>query len=200
MKLKSVVMRTLGAVALLSLTAAPLTAGSAFAAGPAVILIVNTEAVFAQSKVGQSIRTQFQEQAKKLQAEGAKTETALQADAKKLSDERALLSPEDLQKKFQALQKREVEFQQSMQEKGQALQLGVQQANAKVEAALRPIFSDVMKERGGTVLFDQSVIVAGGPDLDISAEVLKRLNEKLTTIEVKPVSIAELQAQQKSGN
>lgn len=200
MKLKSVIMRTLAAVALLSLAAAPLTVGSALAAGPAVILIVNTESVFAQSKVGQSIRTQFQDQAKKLQAESAKAEEKLQADAKKLSDERALLSQEDLQKKFQALQQREMEFQQSMQEKGQALQLGVQQANAKVEAALRPIFAEVMKEKGGTVLFDQSVIVAGGSDLDISAEVLKRLNEKLTTIEVKPVSIAELQAQQKSGN
>ncbi|MBX3497237.1 MAG: OmpH family outer membrane protein [Parvibaculum sp.] len=200
MKLKSVIVRTLGAVTLLSLAVAPMMAGSALAAGPAVILIVDTESVFAQSKVGQSIRTQFQDQAKKLQAESAKAEEKLQADAKKLSDERALLSQEDLQKKFQALQQREVEFQQSMQEKGQALQLGVQQANAKVEAALRPIFADVMKEKGGTVLFDQSVIVAGGSDLDISAEVLKRLNEKLTTIEVKPVSIAELQAQQKSGN
>ena len=200
MKLKSVIARTLAAVALVSLSGAPVAVGSALAAGPAVILIVNTESVFAQSKVGQSIRTQFQEQAKKLQAESAKTETTLQADAKKLSDERALLSQEDLQKKFQALQKREMDHQQSMQEKGQALQLGVQQANAKVEAALRPIFTEVMKEKGATVLFDQSVIVAGGSDLDISAEVLKRLNEKLTTVEVKPVSLAELQAQQKSDN
>lgn len=200
MMLKLVVMRTVRALALVSLFGAPLLAAQALAAGPAVILIVNTESVFAQSKVGQSIRTQFQEQAKKLQAEGAKTETAIQADAKKLSDERALLSQEDLQKKFQALQQREMEFQQSMQEKGQALQLGVQQANAKVEAALRPIFAEVMKEKGGTVLFDQSVVLAGGSDLDISAEVLKRLNEKLTTIEVKPVSMAELQAQQSGGN
>ncbi|MEQ8281151.1 MAG: OmpH family outer membrane protein [Parvibaculum sp.] len=200
MKLKSVVTRTLAAIAVLSLSAAPVAVGSALAAGPAVILIVNTEAVFAQSKVGQSIRTQFQEQAKKLQAESTKAEEKLQADAKKLSDDRALLSQEDLQKKFQALQKNEMEHQQSMQEKGQALQLGVQQANAKVEAALRPIFAEVMKEKGGTVLFDQSVIVAGGSDLDISAEVLKRLNEKLTTVEVKPVSLAELQAQQKNDN
>lgn len=198
MKLKSVVTRTLAAIALVSLSVAAV--GTAQAASPAVILIVNTEAVFAQSKVGQSIRTQFQEQAKKLQAESTKAEEKLQADAKKLSDERALLSQEDLQKKFQALQQREMEHQQSMQEKGQALQLGVQQANAKVEAALRPIFAEVMKEKGGTVLFDQSVIVAGGSDLDISAEILKRLNEKLTTVEVKPVSLAELQAQQKNGN
>ncbi|PKP78432.1 MAG: hypothetical protein CVT81_04205 [Alphaproteobacteria bacterium HGW-Alphaproteobacteria-3] len=183
----------LALVAMLSAAAAP-----AFAAGPAVVLIVNTEAVFAQSKVGQNIRSQFEEQAKKLRAEGKKTEDGLQADAKKIADERALLSPEDLQKKVQAWQKREAEFQQSMQQKGQALQLGLQQANGKVEAALRPIFAEVLKEKGGTVLFDQSVVLAGGADLDISAEVLKRLNERMSTTELKPVSIEELQAEQKA--
>tara|TARA_R110002110_G_scaffold29413_7_gene105085 strand:- start:6949 stop:7590 length:642 start_codon:yes stop_codon:yes gene_type:complete len=166
----------------------------AAAAGPAIILIVNTEAVFSQSKVGQSVRSQFEEQAKKLQAEGKKKDAALQADAKKLGDERALLSQEDLQKKVQALQKREAEFQQTMQSKGQALQMGLQRANAKIEAALRPIFADILKEKRGTVLFDQSVVLAGGADLDISAEVLKRLNEKMTTVEVKPVTPEELKA------
>lgn len=98
MMLRSVIVRTLAAAAIVSLVGVSMAAAPAFSAGPAVILIVDTESVFAQSKVGQSIRTQFQEQAKKLQAEGAKTEAALQADAKKLSDERALLSQEDLQK------------------------------------------------------------------------------------------------------
>ncbi|MBO6667562.1 OmpH family outer membrane protein [Parvibaculum sp.] len=173
----------------------PLTLTPAMAVGPAVVLIVDTEAVFSQSKVGQSIRSQFEDQAKKLRAEGKKTDDALQADAKKLTEERALLSQEDLKKKVEALQKREAEFRQSMQQKSQALQLGLQRANAKVEAALRPIFAQVLKEKGGTVLFDQSVVLAGGADLDISAEVLKRLNEQMATVEVKPVSLEELQAE-----
>ena len=46
------------------------------------------------------------------------------------------------------------------------------------------------------MLFDQSVVLAGGADLDISAEVLKRLNEKLTTVEVKPVTPDEMKAAQ----
>lgn len=171
-------------------------ANSAAAAEPAVIFIVDTSAVFAQSKVGQSIRSQFEDQMKKLVAEGKKTDEGLQADAKKLSEERALLSQEDLQKKVVALQKREAEFQQSFQIKRQALQLGVQRAEAKVEATLGPIFAEILRARGGTVLFDQSVVLAGGADLDISAEVLKRLNETLTTVEVKPVTQEELQAAQ----
>ena len=176
----------------------PMAAAPAMAVGPAVVLIVDTEAVFSQSKVGQNIRSQFEDQAKKLRAEGKKTDDALQADAKKLTEERALLSQDDLKKKVQDLQKREAEFQQSMQQKSQALQFGLQRANAKVEAALRPIFAEVLKEKGGTVLFDQSVVLAGGADLDVSAEVLKKLNERMTTVEVKPVTAEELQAAQKA--
>lgn len=185
--------RVAAALGLALVISLPVAMTPAMAVGPAVVLIVNTDAVFAQSKVGQSIRSQFEEQAKKLRAEGQKMDSSLQADEKKLSEERALLSQEDLKKKVQDLQRRAAEFQQSMQQKSQALQLGLQRANAKVEAALRPIFADVLKEKGGTVLLDQSVVLAGGADLDISAEVLKRLNERMTTVEVKPVTPEELQ-------
>lgn len=177
----------------MSLAGAP-----AQAVGPAVILVVDTQGVFAQSKAGQSIRSQYEEQAKKIMADGKKTDDALQADAKKLSDERALLSQEDLQKRVQTLQQRTVEFQQSMQVKQQGLQLGVQRAESQVEAALRPIFAEIMKEKGGTILLDQAVVLAGGADLDISAEVLKRLNEKLAKVDVKALTKEEIEAAQKA--
>lgn len=170
------------------------------AVGPAVILVVDTQSVFAQSKAGQSIRSQYEEQAKKIMADGKKTDDALQADAKKLSDERALLSQEDLQKRVQSLQQRNIEFQQSIQIKQQGLQLGVQRAESQVEAALRPIFAEIMREKGGTILLDQAVVLAGGADLDISAEVLKRLNEKLAKVDVKALTKEEMEAAQKAAN
>lgn len=196
MKFKLSARRVFAAASVALFAMLPLSTAPAAAAGPAIIFIVDTGAVFAQSKVGQNIRSQYEDQMKKLVAEGKKTDEGLQADAKKLSEERALLSQEDLQKKVVGLQKREAEFQQSFQAKRQALQLGVQRAEAKVETALGPIFAEILREKGGTVLFDQSVVLAGGADLDISAEVLKRLNEKLTTVEVKPVTPDEMKAAQ----
>lgn len=175
-----------------------LSAVAAQAAGPAVILVVDTQGVFAQSKAGQSIRSQYEEQVKKIMADGKKTDDALQADAKKLQEERSLLSQEDLQKRVQSLQQRTGEFQQSIQIKQQGLQLGVQRAESQVEAALRPIFAEIMKEQKATLLLDQAVVLAGGADLDISAEVLKRLNEKLARVEVKALTKEEIEAAQKA--
>lgn len=179
--------RLLAALAFVSLATAA-AAPAAFAAAPAVILIVNTQQIFAQSKVGVSIRTQLQDQAKKLQAEDKKGQAAVQAEAKALSDQRSLLSPEDFKKKVQALEEKENDRQSKMRAKGEALQLGVNKARQEVEAAIRPIFADVMKKNGATLLLDQSVVLAGGVDLDITDDVLKQLDEKLKTVVVKPVA------------
>jgi|ThiBioDrversion2_2_1062182.scaffolds.fasta_scaffold48775_2 Skp family chaperone for outer membrane proteins len=184
------------AFAFLALGAAP----AARAANPAVILIVNTEVVFGESKVGQSIRSQIQEQAKKLQAEDKKGEDAIQAEAKKLSEQRSLLSADEFKKKVQALEKRQIDHQNKMREKGQELQLGSNKARSEVEAAIRPIFADIMKKNGATILLDQSVVLAGGVDLDVTQEVLKQLDAKLTSVTVKPVPLSSLQPQkQKKG-
>lgn len=190
MKFHRFATRALAALAFVSL-AAVTTAPAVSAATPAVIVIVNTQQIFAQSKVGQSIRSQLQEQAKKLQDEDKKGEAGVQAEAKALSDQRSLLSAEDFKKKVQALEQKEGERQNKMRAKGEALQLGVNKARQEVEAAIRPIFADVMKKNGATLLLDQSVVLAGGVDLDITDEVLKQLDEKLKTVVVKPVSPAE---------
>lgn len=185
------VTRALAAFAFASIiSGAAVTAASA--ATPSVILIVNTEQIFSQSKVGQSVRTQIQEQAKKVQAEGKKGEDALQAEAKKLSEQRALLSQQDFGKKVQALEQKQAELQKRMQQKSQELQLGSNQARSEIEAVIRPIFADVMKKNGATILLDQSVVLAGGVDLDVTAEVLKQLDAKLTTVVVKPVPLSSL--------
>jgi Skp family chaperone for outer membrane proteins len=191
MKFYRPVTRALAAFAFASIiSGAAVTAASA--ATPSVILIVNTEQIFSQSKVGQSVRTQIQEQAKKVQAEGKKGEDALQAEAKKLSEQRALLSEQDFGKKVQALEQKQAELQKRMQQKSQELQLGSNQARSEIEAVIRPIFADVMKKNGATILLDQSVVLAGGVDLDVTAEVLKQLDAKLTTVVVKPVPLSSL--------
>ena len=196
MKSYRYVARTIAALAFasfISLAAAP----AAKAATPAVILIVNTEQVFAQAKVGVSVREQLQDLAKKLQAEDKKGQDAIEAEAKKLTEQRALLKPEDLQKKYEALQKKEADHQRKMRQKGQELQLGANKARSEIEAALRPIFAEIMKKNNATILLDQSVVLAGGVDLDVTAEVLKELDAKLTTISVKPVPLSEVAKGQK---
>ncbi|HEY4343286.1 MAG TPA: OmpH family outer membrane protein [Parvibaculum sp.] len=189
MKFHRSVSRVLAGLAVTSFVlGASLTAATA-ATPTAVIVIVNSEQLFGQSKVGQSVRTQIQAQAKKLQAEGKKTDDALKVEAKKLGEQRSLLSEADFSKKVQAFEQKQQDAQRSLQQKGQELQAGSNKARSEIEAAVRPIFADVMKAHGANILLDQSVVLAGGVDLDVTAEVLKALDAKITTVTVKPVAV-----------
>ena len=49
---------------------------------------------------------------------------------------------------------------------------------------LRPIFAELMAKHGGTIMIDQSMIVAGGADLDVTAEAMKLMNERLPKVSV----------------
>ena len=191
MKFHRIAVRLLAGLAIAaSVSAASFSTASA--GTPASILIINSDQLFAQSQVGKNVREQIQTMSKKLQSESTKAEESLKAEATKLRDQRALLKEEDFAKKVQAFQQKEQATQQRLQEKGQALQIGANVARSKIEEIIRPIFADLLKAHGANILLDQSVVLAGGIDLDVTAEAVKALDAKLTKLEVKPVSPNEL--------
>jgi Skp family chaperone for outer membrane proteins len=159
---------------------------------PSVIVIVNSDQIFSQSKVGQNVRSQIQSLAKKLQAESQKSEEALKIEAKNLSEQRRLLSESDFGKKVQSFEEKQQNFQRTMQQRSQELQLGSNKARGEIEAVVRPIFADVMTAHGANILLDQSVVLAGGVDFNVTTEVLQALDAKLTSVTVKSVPLSSL--------
>ncbi|MDE1174558.1 MAG: OmpH family outer membrane protein [Parvibaculaceae bacterium] len=158
------------------------------AAGATSILTVNTEQLFLQSKVGQSVRSQIQTMAQKIQAEGRSSQASLQDEANKLTQQRSTMAQEQFQQKVQDLQKREADLQARMQKKGSELQNGGEVARNQVETALRPIFTDLMTKHGADIIIDTSVIVASKDGLDVTQEAMTALNARLSTVTVTPTA------------
>ncbi|MBI1261814.1 MAG: hypothetical protein GC184_08815 [Rhizobiales bacterium] len=190
MSFRSVVTRVIASLAFVGfLSGAVLVQPVAAAApGPAVVLVVSMETLFTQSKAAQSLRTQVQAEGKKLQDKDKSVKSSLEADMKKLSEQRSLLTQEDVQKKFQAIQEREAKHEQEMRAKAQAIQLGGEQARGEIAKALGPIFADIMKSKGGSIMLDRAAVVAGGVDLDVTAEALKALDAKMTSVKFTPIT------------
>lgn len=162
---------------------------------PAVILIVNFQALFAESKVGQDVNAQVQAQAKTIEENSSKQLEGFIAEARKLAEQKEVLGVETYKERIAALQKRQQEAQADANKKLQALQVGQARAQAEIEAVLKPIFAEVMNRHGGTVMLDQSSVLAGGVDLNVTAEIMQVLNERLPKLKVTPVDPAELQKQ-----
>lgn len=190
MSFRSVVTRVISSLAFVGFLSGAVLVQPVAAAtlGPSVVLVVSMETLFTQSKAAQSLRTQVQAEGKKLQDKDKSVKNSLEADMKKLSEQRSLLTQEDVQKKFQAIQEREAKHEQEMRTKAQAIQLGGEKARGEIAEALGPIFADVMKAKGGSIMLDRAAVVAGGVDLDVTAEVLKAIDAKMTTVKFTPIT------------
>lgn len=183
MKLHRIAARMLSGVALASVI---VTASLTSAAADTNILTLNTPMVFANSKVGQNLEGQIETLGKGLRAEITKAQTAMAEEGQKLEQQRGLLKEDDFNKKARAFGQKSADTKRKLEEKGQALQAGINKAQQEVQTALIPVLDQVVASNGGGVLLDKGVVLSGGKD--VTAEVIKALDGKMTSVKVTPIS------------
>ena len=148
------------------------------------VLIVNLQYVVSQSKSGVSLRKQSEALNKEVIDLRDDVSKDLQAKGQKLEEEKTLLAPEVFQERVNALQTEAESKQQELQTKVQKIQEAIQRASASIDSVMSPILTEIVNEKGAKILLDRQAILFGDPKLDISAEVVKRLNKRLPDIKV----------------
>ncbi len=177
------------AVASMTLGAQVGISGAAFAdKAPTVVLIVSMSALLNESEVGQDVAKQVREQVEALQAEDLTTRQALAAEAESVRAQRENLTPEELQSKAEDLAQRQQTHVQKIAVRQQEIQRGQAQASRQIKSVLGPIFNELLLKHGSGLLIDQSYVLAGGLDLNITSEAMAMLNQRLSKLTVTPVS------------
>ena len=148
------------------------------------VLIVNLQYVVSQSKSGVSLRNQSEGLNKEVIELRDEVSNDLQAKGKKLEEDKTLLAPEVFQERLNSLQTEAESKQQELQTKVQKIQEAIQRASASIDSVMSPILTEIVNEKGAKILLDRQAILFGDPKLDISAEVVKRLNKRLPDIKV----------------
>ena len=148
------------------------------------VLIVNLQYVVSQSKSGVSLRKQSEALNKEVIDLRDDVSKDLQAKGQKLEEEKTLLAPEVFQERVNALQTEAESKQQELQTKVQKIQEAIQRASASIDSVMSPILTEIVNEKGAKILLDRQAILLGDPKLDISAEVVKRLNKRLPDVKV----------------
>ncbi|MDF2368706.1 OmpH family outer membrane protein, partial [Sneathiella sp.] len=125
-----------------------------------------------------------------------KTNTELTAAEKKLKDERTqierqktLVTPEAYSKKQSDFNRKAAEFRVKVQEKNRQLQLSRVNALDKIRAQMLPIIREVMDENGAALVLDVSEVLFVEKPLEITEEVMGRLNKDLKKIKVEIVPL-----------
>jgi outer membrane protein len=168
------------------------------AAPVARILMVDLRRVMAMSKVGQDIQKQVVDLKRQAQAELGGEGQALQRDRTALEQQAAILAPDVKARKARDFDARVAAFQKKLQQRGGLIQGGVLKAQQQVEQALGPILQGLMQERRATVLLDRSAVLLAPNAIDVTGDVIRRLDMKMPTAKVVPTPLPQGAVQQQA--
>ena len=157
----------------------------------AKVVVIDFARVTRESLAGLDIGNQIKANNVKVQARAKELQDDLRADQENLAKQQALLTPEEQQNIPDSFQQLVREFQikqqnaeRELQEKQQGRQAAVEQANAEMENALRPIVRQIMTERGANLALDKNVVFDQLDGLDVTTQVIERLNQRMPSLKM----------------
>lgn len=153
------------------------------AVGTATV-IFDSNGVIYWSTAGSSARTQLERRRSQLQQELAQQEADLRKTQDDIEKQRAILSPDAFAQRGREFQGRVQSFQQGVQDRDKQLVDAERDASLRIRREIISIVNDILQEQKYQVVLEKSLVVFAQPELEISDEVLKRLNKKLTTFTV----------------
>jgi Skp family chaperone for outer membrane proteins len=173
------------AVAALALTfTLPAAADAPAASAANDTAVINIQQIMRDATAAQNVRDQLEGKSKGFQAEITKKQEQLQKEKQELTEKRSVLSKSAFEEKASAFEKKVTSAQKEAQSKKAMLDGAFEHAINQIQKAVTDIIADMAKEKGFTIAIPSSQILYYDAKLDITADVLKRLNEKLPKLDV----------------
>ncbi len=155
---------------------------------PARIAILDIRKVIRESLVAADIRSQITRQEKVYLSELAAEEQALRTTSEELERQRAILSSEVYAQKEELLNSGIAALQRGAQSRKRDLDRARVDAFKEVERSLSGIISELAKERKLNLVLTRvnklSVVLYADDALNITEEVMKRLDQRLPSVKV----------------
>lgn len=152
---------------------------------PAIIAVIDSQRVNREAAALKNARQQLEQFRFNFQSEIAKEEEKLRAEEQEIARQRSVLSPEAFEQRRQAFQAKVVELQKRIQERSQSLEKMLNGVREQVTVQVIEILKGLAAERGFNMVLDRAQVqLFIGDNIDITPEVLKRLDQRLPTVKV----------------
>ena len=140
------------------------------------------------------VRELLDTQRQKFQNEFSLIEAELQQTERDLMSKRELLSAEEYDKQIKAFQARVTQLQQDIQKKRQAIDNAYQKAQSNIRTEALSIITEIAREMNLDLVLNRDASLIFLPHLNISDEVLTRLNERTKNARIE-IQVQEPQSQ-----
>ena len=148
------------------------------------IAIIDYSVIFKDSKAAVNAMKQFESIRKSIEDETIESEKKMLNEKNKLVEQRSVIAPEAFELKAKDYEKKLQEYQVDKQNKFRELDGLIQKINSEIMDNVRPILEEISKELGVTIILEKNSVVLNANNMDITDDVIKKLNKKLPKIKV----------------
>lgn len=187
-------MRSLRLILAAVILGGSLIASHAFAQAASAILVMDEGRVFSTSDAGKSALAQLKTIGDQITAELDTERKSLAAERDRIGQQRATLTQDQLKARVGALEKRAANFERMAETKGKEMEATRANTIKTLNTALQPVLEEIVKARGASILLDKGNLIYASGTLEITDEVITKLNARLrpfTVVRVRtPVAAA----------
>jgi Skp family chaperone for outer membrane proteins len=151
------------------------------------ILVIDRNAILSGSRVGADIIRQLKVFRAQEESDLKGQADNLRSQIKVFQQQAAILSAAVKAQKEHELEARQEALQAAAGKKDALIQGALYKARVDVFSAVGPILKQIMIERGANLVLDKGVIVDSSIGIDVTGEVIKRLDQKMATLKVQLV-------------
>lgn len=153
--------------------------------------VVNVDRVMLTTKAAKNVEKQLKKKTEEYSKEFSSRERELREAQQKLIEENNNLGKDasedkikDFEKKRQDFEKKRFETQQLFQKRRGSLSDAVKTANAQIQKSMFESVAKIAEESNYSIVFDRKSVVIVEETLDITDEVIKRVNKDLPEIKL----------------
>lgn len=147
--------------------------------------VVNVAKIMRDSKAATSVRDQLKSKQKSFQADLDAKEKALYAEDQALAKQKDSADKAGFEKKVKDFREKAASEQRAVQAKKAQLDKAFSAALEEIQKNVVDIVKQVASEKKMNLVVSSTQVLYGDDSLDVTDEVLKRLDSKLPTVNVK---------------
>jgi Skp family chaperone for outer membrane proteins len=158
-------------------------------AGPALvpptIALVDMKRVVLESAAGRAIQAQLETERRKIRDQLAKLDEELKNGENELRRQRPVLQQDAFNEQYQAFLRKQADAQRIQQDRQEAFSKGQNDALNVVVDNMKAVVQDMAAERRITLVLSKEVVITmADKNMDITDDVIQRLNTKLPSVTV----------------
>jgi len=152
------------------------------------VLVVDMQRIQRDAAAAKSVRAQSAAMRDKLKTTIGDRARAISREETELAELRERMDAAEFRVRVRDFEKRVFANRDFAQQESMKLQSVLAKASTRLRREIAPILAQLLRERGAQLMLDKSQVLLSADTLDVTDEVLKRLDALIPTMELSPLT------------